>query len=145
MAFTLSQATRRSAMTMSFENKRTVCAACRPWESNDSVSHFEIIAEDVLWTVIGTTSASGVYQSKQEIINKAFGPLLGQLDDGSMTRFVDRAAEGDKLFLVFGGAGHAGNGVGYDQTKCWPLVMRGGRIVEITVCLDTDLSRRVVG
>ncbi|MEM8957165.1 MAG: hypothetical protein AAGC86_05045 [Pseudomonadota bacterium] len=45
MAFTLSQATRQSAMTTSFENKRTVCAVFWPWESGDSAPLFEIIVE----------------------------------------------------------------------------------------------------
>lgn len=125
------------------ENKRLVREAFRPWEQGDSGPFFDLVADDVHWTVIGSTPASGVYQSKQALINTAFGPLLGRLNGPLMTRFVDLATDGDKVFLRFESSGVAKTGLRYEQVYCFAMVMREQRIVEIVAYLDTDLLARV--
>ncbi len=130
-------------MSETYNNKALVREAFRPWEAGDSGPFFELIAEDVTWTVIGTTTVSGVYRSKQALIDKAFGPLLDRLDGDLKTTFIDLAAEGEKLFLRFESTGLSTSGVRYDQVYCWAMIMRDRRIVEITAYLDTDLLRRV--
>ncbi|MEM9257454.1 MAG: nuclear transport factor 2 family protein [Pseudomonadota bacterium] len=131
-------------MDQTATNKHLVREAFRPWEAGDSGPLFALIADDVLWTVIGTTSASGVFHSKQSLIDEAFGPLLERLEHDLKTTFIDIAAEDDKVFLRFESLGHATTGVTYHQAYCWAMVMRDGIIVEITAYLDTDLLRRVM-
>jgi hypothetical protein len=65
--------------------------AFRPWEAGDSGLLFALVADDVRWTVIGSTPASGVFESKQALVNAAFGPLLERLEGALVTRFVDLA------------------------------------------------------
>ena len=67
-------------MATEARNKLLVREAFRPWEEGNSAPFFELIADDVEWTVIGSTPMSGVFHSKQELIDKAFGPLLERLD-----------------------------------------------------------------
>ncbi|MEM8631183.1 MAG: nuclear transport factor 2 family protein [Pseudomonadota bacterium] len=117
--------------------------AFRPWEAGDSGPFFEMIAEDVTWTVIGTTSVSGVYQSKTELIDKAFGPLMERLGGDLKTRFVNLALEGDRAYLEFTSSGLSKKGVAYEQVYCWAMTLRDGQIVEIIAYLDTDLLVRV--
>ena len=93
--------------------------------------------------MIGSTPAAGVYESKQALINAAFGPLLGRLNGPLMTRFVDLATDGDKVFLHFESSGVAKTGLRYEQVYCFAMVMREQRIVEIVAYLDTDLLARV--
>ncbi len=130
-------------MTTEARNKLIVREAFRPWEEGNSAPFFELIADDVEWTVIGSTPASGVFRSKQELIDKAFGPLLERLDGPLKTRFIDLAADGDKVFLRFHSSGVAKTGLHYEQDYCWAMVMRDGRIVEIVAYLDTDLLARI--
>jgi uncharacterized protein len=130
-------------MSTSEENKRLVFQAFQPWERGNSGPFFDLIADDVTWTVIGTTTVSGIYHTKKEIIDKAFGPLLDRLDGSLTARFVDIAAEGEKVFLRFESSGIAKTGIRYEQTYCFAMAMRGGRIVEIVAYLDTDLLARV--
>lgn len=131
------------AMATGDEDKRLVREAFRPWEQGDSGPFFDLVADDVHWTVIGSTPASGVYESKQALINTAFGPLLGRLNGPLMTRFVDLATDGDKVFLRFESSGVAKTGLRYEQVYCFAMVMREQRIVEIVAYLDTDLLARV--
>jgi len=126
-------------MAASDDNKRLVLAAFQPWEEGDSGPFFDLIAEDVRWTVIGSTPVSGVYESKQALVAAAFSPLLERLDGPLTTRFVDLASKGDKVFLRFESSGVAKSGLRYDQVYCFAMVMREQRIVEIVAYLDTEL------
>jgi ketosteroid isomerase-like protein len=130
-------------MAASDDNKRVVREAFRPWEEGDSGPFFALIAEDVRWTVIGSTPVSGVYESKQALVEAAFGPLLERLAGMLSTRFVDVAAEGDKVFLRFESSGVAKTGLHYEQVYCFAMVMREQRIVEIVAYLDTELLAKV--
>jgi ketosteroid isomerase-like protein len=130
-------------MTTQDENKELVREAFRPWERGDSRPFFDLIADDVAWTVIGSTPASGKYASKQAVIDQAFGPLLERLEGPLKTRFIDIAADGQKVFLRFQSTGIAKTGLHYDRTYCFAMVMHDGRIVEIVAYLDTDLLAKV--
>lgn len=126
------------------EYKAIIRDAFRPWESGDSGPFFDLIAEDVTWTVIGTTELSGVYHSKRDLIDHAFGRLMDRLSGALTTRFVDLAVDGEKVFLRFTSSGVSKTGRRYDQVYCWAMVMRGRKIIEIVVYLDTDLLRRII-
>jgi len=126
-------------MTARDDNKRLVREAFRLWEEGDSGPFFDLIAEDVRWTVIGSTPVSGVYESKQALVDAAFGPLLERLAGPLKVRFVDLAAEGDKVFLRFKSSGVTKTGLRYDQVYCFAMEMREQRIVEIAAYLDTEL------
>jgi ketosteroid isomerase-like protein len=130
-------------MVASDDNKRVVREAFRPWEEGDSGPFFALIAEDVRWTVIGSTPVSGVYESKQALVEAAFGPLLERLAGTLSTRFVDLAAEGDKVFLRFESSGVAKTGLHYEQVYCFAMVMREQRVVEAVAYLDTELLAKV--
>ena len=130
-------------MTTPDDNKQLVREAFRPWEQGDSGPFFDLVADDVVWTVIGSTPVSGVYRSKQALLDKAFLPLLDRLDGPLKTRFVDIAADGDRVFLRHESTGVAKTGQHYNQVYCFAMVMRDGRITEIVAYLDTDLLSRV--
>jgi uncharacterized protein len=110
----------------------------------DSGPFFDLVAEDVRWTVIGTTAASGVFESKQALIDGAFGPLLERLDGPLVTRLIDVSVDGDKVFLQFESAGVTTDDIEYQQVYCFAMRMSDRRIVEITAYLDTDLLARAL-
>lgn len=132
-------------MTQADNNKSLVRAAFQYWERGDPTRFFDLIADDVNWTVIGTTRVSGVYSSKQALIDTAFGPLLEQMEGPLTTRLRDVSADGTKVFLEFASQGVTHSGVHYDQVYCWSMTMQGEKIDRIIAYLDTDLLRRVLG
>ncbi|MES0885277.1 nuclear transport factor 2 family protein [Roseibium sp. SCP14] len=131
-------------MTQTDSNKQLVRQAFQPWEQGDSGPFFDLVADDVKWTVIGSTPVSGVYHSKQDLIDRAFGPLLKKLEGRMTTRLVDIAGEGEKVFLQFTSYGVTKSGLKYNQTYCFAMVVRNDRIAEIVAYIDTDLLRRVL-
>lgn len=131
-------------MSTAETNKELVRAAFAPWEGGDSRPFFELITDDVHWVVIGSTAASGTFESKQALIDGAFAPLLAHLEGPFTTCMVDVAADGDRVFLRFESTGDGTNGVSYEQAYCWAMRMHEGCITEIVVYLDTDLLARVL-
>ncbi len=131
-------------MTSAETNKRLVRDAFMPWEQGDSGPFFALVDEDVSWTVIGSTWASGTFSSKHALVDGAFGPLLEILDGPLVARFIEVVADGDRVFLRFRSSGRTTGGAAYEQAYCWAMTMRDGIIVEITTYLDTDLLARIV-
>jgi uncharacterized protein len=133
-----------SGVASADDNRRAVRAAFLPWEQGDSGPFFDLVADDVRWTVIGSTPVSGVYESKQALISGAFGPLLERLDGRLVTRLIDISADGDKVFLQHESSGVTTDGIPYEQVYCFAMKMRDLRIVEIVAYLDTELLARVL-
>jgi ketosteroid isomerase-like protein len=80
-----------------------------------------------------------VFESKQALVDGAFGPLLDRLAGGLTTTFREVAADGDRVFLRFESEGITKSGIRYEQVYCWAMTMRDGRIIDIVACLDTEL------
>ncbi|MEM6762202.1 MAG: nuclear transport factor 2 family protein [Pseudomonadota bacterium] len=123
--------------------KRTVREAFRPWENGDSGPFFALVADDVRWTVIGTTKVSGVYTSKAALLENTFGPLLDRLDGPLKTTFIDLAVDGSRVFLRFESLGTGKTGTPYRQTYCFAMRWRNGQIVETVAYLDTELLANI--
>ncbi|MEM7170762.1 MAG: nuclear transport factor 2 family protein [Pseudomonadota bacterium] len=130
-------------MSLSDENKTLVRTAFASWEDGNSGPFFDLIADDVTWRVIGTTPASGIFTSKQALLDHAFAPLLARLDGPLTVKFIHIAGEGDKVFLQFQSHGLAKNGTLYDQDYCFAMTLRAGRVVHLVAYLDTALLGRV--
>jgi hypothetical protein len=45
----------------------------------DVESFLNAMADDVRWTVMGTTIYSGTYQGKQDVLERLIGPIAKQL------------------------------------------------------------------
>ena len=131
-------------MSADADNRQVVREAFRPWEQGDPGPFFDLVADDVHWTVIGTSPLSGVFQSKQALFDHSFNRLLDRLDGPLTTTLVDVSADGDKVFLQFESTGASTTGVDYHQVYCFAMTMRQHRIVEVIAYLDTGLLSAVM-
>jgi hypothetical protein len=61
------------------EHKQLVCACYAAGNRGDFDACFDLIADDIRWTNIGTTPLSGTYRGKPELMEKLLGPLFGRL------------------------------------------------------------------
>ena len=63
--------------------------AFRPWEEGDSGPFFDLVAEDVRWTVIATTAASGAFESKRALISdRRIVEITAYLDTDLLARVL---------------------------------------------------------
>lgn len=132
------------AMDTTEVNRATIREAFEHWEHGDSAPFFALVAADVRWTVIGTTDISGTFEGKRAFIERAAGKLTAHFDGPLTATIVDIGADGDKVYLQWKGSARSTMGLPYDQTYCWVLTFRDGKVVEAVAYLDTDLVNRVL-
>jgi hypothetical protein len=105
----------------------------------DGRAFIETLADDVTWTIIGSTAWSCTYSGKQKVMAELLGPLSDQLD-GPNTIIADHMiAEGDRVAVVGHGQNRTKTGNDYRNSYCWIIRMAGGKMAEITEFADTHL------
>ena len=103
------------------------------------------LADDVRWTVMGTTKWSKTYEGKPAVFAGILQPLQEQLDGpykATAHRFV---AEGDLVVVEARGCAVTKTGAPYDNNYCFVYRVVDGKIREITEYMDTALVTAVLG
>jgi ketosteroid isomerase-like protein len=103
------------------------------------------MAEDLRFTLIGTTKLSGVCNSRKEFVDRIMAPLGAQLE-GALTITIDNLiADGDFVVVQSHGKSATRNGVAYNNTYCQIFRISDGKIREAIEYLDTELVTRAFG
>ena len=103
------------------------------------------MADNVRFTIIGSTKFSGTFDGKQEFINKVLAPLGAQLE-GGLTLTVDNLiAEGDHVAMQARGKSNTKSGGTYNNTYCQVFKLANGKVQEVTEYLDTELVTKSFG
>jgi ketosteroid isomerase-like protein len=123
------------------ENKRTVAGAL----SGSGSRFFDVLADDIRWTLIGSTKYSGTHVDKGEVVQKLLSPLFAQLEAGIQPRIQRAIAEDNYVVVQFQGRARTKTGVPYENTYCMVIRVENGRIKEITEYCDTELANEVFG
>jgi ketosteroid isomerase-like protein len=105
----------------------------------------ETLADDVSWTIIGTTALSGTFRGKQEVIDKLAVPLRARLDGPIVFTLDDFIAEGDQVVMRARGRATAKSGKPYNNSYCIVAKIIDGKICEMADYVDTALIERALG
>jgi ketosteroid isomerase-like protein len=124
-------------------NSKLIADAFAAWEHGDYGPFLETVADDVTWTVIGSTPISGTFESKQAFLDGAVLPLHERLAGSIRGTLVDVLEDGDHVILRWKGESASKSGRPYHQVYCWVLRLEGGMVVEVTAYLDTELVTRM--
>jgi ketosteroid isomerase-like protein len=127
------------------ENKHVVRKFFEAGNAGDMDTVMSLIADDVVWTDIGTTSLSGTYRGKTDLTERLLGPLFGRLKSGINMQLQRLIAEDDYVVAQTSGRAETLEGVPYNNTYCWIIRIRGGQFAEVTEFLDTELVTSVFG
>ena len=127
------------------ENKQLVQSFFDAGNRGDFDSCFAMIADDIVWTNIGSTCFSGTYRGKDQVMSELIGPLFGQLKAGIHSTVENLIAEGDIVVAQSTGAAETHDGRPYNNTYCQVIRLRDGQIVEVKEYLDTELVARTFG
>ena len=121
------------------ENKRLLEAALLPLAVRDARAFRDVLADDVVWTVQGTTRWSGTYRGKEALFRDLFRPFHALLEQPyqMLTRRI--VAEDDLVVLELAGVNVTRAGVPYENQFCYVCRLRDGKICEVTEYLDTAL------
>ncbi|HEY4017159.1 MAG TPA: nuclear transport factor 2 family protein [Pseudonocardiaceae bacterium] len=97
------------------------------------------LADDVVWTIIGSTPLSGTFRGKQDVIEHLLRPLGAALDGHVRFTFDRFIAEGEYVVMLARGHGTAKSGRPYNNTYCIVCRFVDGKVREITDYVDTEL------
>jgi len=127
------------------ENRKIVEQFYAASNSGDMDTCFGLIADDIKWTNIGSTSLSGTYHGKAELQEKLLGPLFGRLKQGIHTTVYRLIAENDYVVAQTTGTAETWEGKPYNNDYCWIIRIRDGQFAEVTEYMDTELITAVFG
>jgi uncharacterized protein len=120
-------------------NKSLLRGAFTELSKGDSKPFVGLLADDVHWTVMGTTRWSKTYRGKQTVLTELLGELRNRLADryrATAERFV---AEGDLVVVEACGQATTKAGAPYNNRYCFIYRLVEGKIHEVTEYLDTEL------
>ena len=104
------------------------------------------LADDVQWTIIGSTALSGTSRGKQEVIDKLLKPLRARLADGPIMFQPERfIAEGEYVVMQAQGRATALSGKPYNNTYCIVCRIVDGKVKEMIDYVDTELITTALG
>ena len=127
------------------ENKKLIQDMFAELSKGNAPAFLNALADDVRFTIVGTTKYSGTCNGKQELINKVLAPLTAQLE-GGLTIIPDNfIAEGDFVAMQARGKSTTKTGKSYDNTYCQVFRVAGGKVQEVTEYLDTELVTSAFG
>jgi ketosteroid isomerase-like protein len=128
------------------ENKRLIQQGYDNW-ANGIGSFFDLLAEDVLWTITGSTPLSKTYTSKKQFMNEVIIPLDKRLSKRIIPNLTGLYADGDIVTAIWNGKAVATDGKPYNGTYCWNMQMKNGKIIKVIAFLDgiefADIMNRI--
>ncbi len=133
-------------MTTSIDdNKALVRSFYEAGNRGDFDACFAIVADDIVWTNIGTTALSGTYRGKQTVMEELIGPLFGRLENGIQSTVHRLVAEGDTVVALTSGQARTRDGEDYNNSYCQVIRIDAGQFVEVTEYFDTQLAGSIFG
>lgn len=125
-----------SAHATASTNAAAIRAAFAAWRDGTG-SVFDLLADEVEWTVAGSSPVSGVYSSRQAFLDQAVRPISARLSTPIIPEVRHVIAQGNDVVVVWQGRATARDGSAYHNDYVWHLVMEEGRVVRATAFLDT--------
>ena len=127
------------------ENKQIIEAFYAAGDRGDLDTCLALLADDVMWTNIGSTKYSGTYAGKHALTTNLLGPVFGQLKAGIRSLVDNMVAEGNYVVVQSRGTAETSDGRAYNNTYCHVFKFRDGKISEVTEYFDTQLATEVFG
>ena len=121
------------------ENKELLRDAFTEAAKGNARPFIELLADDVRWTIIGTTAWSRTYEGKQSVLDDLLRPLSKQLHGRNIIAANRFIAEDDHVVVEARGRNSTVAGVRYHNQYCFVFRLADGRVRELTEYSDTQL------
>lgn len=100
-------------------------------------SVFDLLADDVKWTVAGSSPVSGTYRSRQDFLERAVAPITARLATPITPEVEHLIARDDAVVVIWRGTARTHDGSRYSNHYAWHMVLEGGKVVRVVAFLDT--------
>ena len=120
-------------------NKTRVSEAFNKWIKGTG-GPFDLLEENVHWTINGSSPHSKTYTSKKEFMDEVIVPFNKRFTERFKPIDVKGVyADGNQVIVLFDGKGIAKDGVAYQNTYAWFLKFRGEKVSKVSAFFDTRL------
>jgi uncharacterized protein len=127
-------------------NRQLVASGLQAW-ADGTGSPYDLLADDVQWTITGNSLAAGTYPNKKAFLSDVIRPFNARMRERLVPTLHRLYAEGDTVIVHFDARSIARDGTPYVNSYAWILQLSGGRIVRAHAFFDSivfdDLWRRV--
>ena len=120
------------------ENKTLLQHVLAETAKGDGRAFVAALAEDVSWTIIGSTQWSKTYRGKSVVLRELLGPLNAQLAGRNTITAHSFFGEGDQVVVEGQGHNTTRTGKPYNNRYCWVFRLSQGRVVELIEYTDTS-------
>ena len=127
------------------ENKKLIQSMFAELSRGNGAGYLDGLADDVQFTIMGTTKYSGTFRGKQDVVNRLLTPLMNELEGGLEVTPDTFIAEGDTVVMQGRGRSKTKTGKSYNNSYCQVFRIAGGKVKEITEYLDTELVTQAFG
>ena len=105
----------------------------------------DAMAEDVCWTIAGSSAWSRTWRGKKVVLNELMRPLFARFSDTYTCQPRRIIAEGDYVVVEALGNVTTKSGKPYRNHYCYVCRLIEGKLVEVTEYMDTELAAAVLG
>jgi len=121
------------------ENKQLLQNVFAATAKGDGRPFVAVLADDVAWTIIGSTPWSQTYRGKATVLRELLGPLNAQLASRNTITAHRFIAEGDQVVVEGQGPNTTKTGKQYNNRYCWVFRFSEGQVIELVEYTDTAL------
>ena len=126
------------------ENKRLLRAAFDGLADADATAFLDLMAEDFTWIVEGQSKWSLRFEGKAAVQRDLIRPLFANFATPYRNHAEEFIAEGDRVVVLCRGEVTTKAGEDYNNSYCFVIRMRDGKMVELREYMDTALAERVL-
>jgi len=126
------------------ENKAVLAHAFAETAKGNGRPFVDMMADDVAWTIIGTTSWSRTYTGKASVIRDLLTPLAANFDGPNIVVTERFVAEDDLVVVEARNLSRTKRGEAYTNRYSWTFRFVDGRVADIMEYADTDLIARLL-
>ena len=127
-------------------NKAIIQRGFDAWAAGTG-SPYDLLADNVKWTITGNSLASKTYGSREAFIDEVIRPFNARMSVGLKPTIRRMYADGDTVIVFFDASGTAKDGVPYANTYAWFLQLQDGKITNASAFFDSiafnELWKRV--
>jgi uncharacterized protein len=110
----------------------------------DGAPFRDVLADDVAWTLTGTTRWSRTYRGKRAVLDELLAPLFARFGDRYTAIATRLIAEDDLVVVEARGRVTTVDGRPYHNRYCYVCRFEGGKVVELVEYMDTALVDAVL-
>jgi ketosteroid isomerase-like protein len=127
------------------ENKQLLQDIFAESAKGNSRPLIDAMAHDFRWTISGNGRWSRSYDGKQAVLTELF-PVLRERIEGRIKMIPQRIlGDGDHVVVEARGDNVTKAGGRYDNSYCFVFRLAGGKLVEVTEYMDSELVTATIG